>query len=91
MRRDKYLSKINAKINLLPTNTIQLTLETTEQKNFIRYCFHNKLFEIANAFPSISTWSPFELNQFRQELIDAKNEAGLIQLFKVIPDLGHES
>ncbi|KGP63575.1 hypothetical protein EP47_05510 [Legionella norrlandica] len=89
--RDNHLAKLNAEADQLSAGTFRLTLVEAEQKEFIKYCFHHKLFKLANALASPITLTNLELKQLLGELIESKNELGVFHLLKNYPDLTQET
>lgn len=88
--RDKYLSKINKLVGLLPTGCLQLALDEQQRKSIISYSYHQKLFNLIPLFSANTSWSEAEFNVLINDLINSKNEEALIRLIKDHPHLGQD-
>lgn len=85
------LAKLNRVTSLIPPDTLSLKLEEQAKKNQIKEWYKKKLFHLAETIGSQITWEKNELNQFMNELIQDKNENGIILLLKTCPQLQESS
>lgn len=85
------LIKINSKISSLPLDVLRIEHSEEEQKAFIHYCMHHNLFHLAHTLSATIKLNDAELDFLFTSLVKSKNEKGLIELFKIYPDLGRNS
>ncbi|STY28968.1 ankyrin repeat-containing protein [Legionella wadsworthii] len=83
------LTKLNRAIHThkIPPDTFSLNLEVSAQKKIIKDCFKRKHLNLANVLCVKVDWEEEEVNALLNELIQDKNENGIIILLQQIPKL----
>lgn len=83
------LTKLNRAISThkISPDTFSLNLEVSAQKKMIKDCFKRKHFNLANILCMKVDWEEEEINALLNELIQDKNENGIIIVLQQIPKL----
>ncbi|QLZ68668.1 hypothetical protein FOLKNPGA_01447 [Legionella sp. PC1000] len=81
------LTKLNRVVNMLPPDTLSLKHDESTQKKVVKDCFKRKLLGLGKILCSKVAWEEEELDELLNELIQDKNENGIILLLQSFPAL----
>jgi hypothetical protein len=76
------LARLDHAVPYLPTQSFAWTVDAPAQKNLIKYCIKNNLFQLTNQLFNKVVWQEEELHAFLNELVLNKNEYGVCLLLK---------
>jgi hypothetical protein len=81
------LPHVNKMLRLLPPDTIICNTPIASRKNLIKECYKKKLFTLAKVLGQQVVWEDAELTLFLHELMQDKNEQGIMALLLISPKL----